>query len=323
MATSLDYQRELIDDRRALLRGLPVTSPPVKLLLYILADRVGTGNDVTIKVKTLAAEMCASVRTVQRAAREAETLDYLRVINADDYERSENTYRLMWPEIEERSIKERRRREADQARKSPRAVPTKPPRGGCQIVTPLVTDCHGGGDRIARTMVPKMVRMVSLETPSNLQTTKPLVPLVPSRENPPKDPELPSDQRRDAAVHDWYGWGVEITLAMLASRQDVQTLFEIARARDWVYESDRLRFFSVARSVRRRAEAGSISSPGGAFSRVIKRRQWGFASLEDEDQAEKAIHDLDSRTIKPDRDHSVESMVSHVAACLGTNSKSD
>jgi hypothetical protein len=87
----------------------------------------------------------------------------------------------------------------------------------------------------------------------------------------------------------------ELSLELLRSPEGVQRWFEFALARGWVRQVDRLRVFTAAQSVVRRAtrKGSDLANPCGAFVRLVKRQLWRVASQEDEDQAAQAIRLLE------------------------------
>lgn len=87
---------------------------------------------------------------------------------------------------------------------------------------------------------------------------------------------------------------MQITPEMLGRVASVQKLFEVALEKGWVTPEERLKFFTAARSVGRRAEAGKIHNAGGAFTTIVKKKHWGYASQDDEERAREAIRRLDA-----------------------------
>jgi hypothetical protein len=84
-----------------------------------------------------------------------------------------------------------------------------------------------------------------------------------------------------------------LSLDLLRSPRGLETWFQFAVARRWVREVDRLRVFTAARCVMRRADADprKFANPCGAFVRMVKLRKW-HASQADEDWARAAIASL-------------------------------
>jgi hypothetical protein len=75
----------------------------------------------------------------------------------------------------------------------------------------------------------------------------------------------------------------------------VQQLWEIALNKPWGLvrsEQQRLQFFRLARHCRRQQQRGKCKEAGSLFAWCLKKRSWQ-GSIEDEDEARKAIARLD------------------------------
>jgi len=87
---------------------------------------------------------------------------------------------------------------------------------------------------------------------------------------------------------------------LLASPAGIERWFRFALSKEWVREVDRLRIFTIARSIVRRAKqfrgtARMIRNPCGAFVRLVKQERWEVASQADEDWGRQAIRFLDRK----------------------------
>jgi hypothetical protein len=85
---------------------------------------------------------------------------------------------------------------------------------------------------------------------------------------------------------------------LLASAAGIARWFDFALGQGWVREIDRLRVFTLARSIVRRAKQfhgtpREIRNPCGAFVRLVKQERWDVGSLADEEWARQALRLLD------------------------------
>lgn len=267
-----------LDTRRQLLRRIKTGSPHVKHLLRVIDDRCGDKAECWPSVRTLAADMEVSERTVQRAIEAAVKQDLLVVLPPNEVRKS-NTFRIRWAEMRDRTRQQedeerarRRMRSEGVTQCHPPGVTVSPPR--CQTDTPPVSQCH-----------PK--------NPLKPQTKPPLKPCG----NDGGDGDLKSGQG---------GVWTVITLEQLGDLGQVQRLYAHALRRRWVRADDRVRFFAAARSVFRRAsglagpDVEPIDNPGAAFTRIVKRRMW-LGSDADEDWAHDAINRIDPKPAPPPR----------------------
>lgn len=89
-------------------------------------------------------------------------------------------------------------------------------------------------------------------------------------------------------------WPFVITGDMLGNPWVVQEMWAIATKRGWQpnTESTRLRWFTLAESVRRRWIEGDIESPLGAFTNAAKTRAW-WGTIADEEIATRNIKDVE------------------------------
>lgn len=89
----------------------------------------------------------------------------------------------------------------------------------------------------------------------------------------------------------------EISASDLADPRTIERLYQLALARQWVRDIDRLRVFTAAVSIRRRhlhpdTDSEPIRVPGAAFTKVLKRKCW-VGGESDEDMASTMLATLD------------------------------
>lgn len=262
--------------RRDILRRLPTRTTDEKHLIRILDDHAGDGSDCWLKLSTIAAEMGCSTRTVQRAIQDAIEDEYLIVIPKHMTDRPCNTYRLRRAEMRDKSglARDLAEHEAEGGVGDNLASTT------CQVVTDYVPSWRPVGDNLASSKKPPLKPPIK----------PPLKPCDRTLFDPPRP-----DGTDGVLKSDFGGWGVEITIDTLKRPSEVQKLFERAQANWGLLPADRLRFFSVATSLRRRAEkpGSKIDDVGKAFSGIIKNRLWQQATGDDEDRARRALRYLD------------------------------
>jgi hypothetical protein len=96
------------------------------------------------------------------------------------------------------------------------------------------------------------------------------------------------------------GWPFKIELPHLRNAESVQRLWEHAAGRGYVSDTDRVRFFALARHTAMRAQRKELANPGGYFHDCIVKRKWKGASL-DEQAAVRIVALIDCRGSRPNK----------------------